>query len=1290
MTDERWTARAIVALVVIVNAAALAPEIDIGRVNLNDSVFHFTIVDRLVQQIGAGRSPLEFWMPEWTFGYPVMRGYQPLGHWLVAAAHFGTFAQFPLDALFSFVRWALLALFPLSAYAACRWLPMPPLTAAAVAMLSPLVASPNLYGLEYGSYVWRGNGLYTQLIAMHLFVLAIGAGCRAIRQGRTVWAAGLLLALTFLGHFIYGYMAAATLILVAALPSHDSSWPRRFTRLAWIAVLSVGVTAFQLLPIVTDGAFINRSRWEPVWKWDSFGITEVLSLTATGNLLDAGRLPVLSVLALIGAIHAWRRVRERDVDAFTYLFTLGGAAVWLFLFAGRTSWGPLYKALGLSDAAQLHRFIGGAQWFLVILAGIGLARLWKLPFDRRWSLPLVSAVVLTILFVGPAVAERTRFLNEGEQWGRENLAAYDAHRESIRQTIATVRSRGGRVYPGLAASWGAQLRVGYVPFYAFLSEAHVPAVAFLYHAMALPADVMVRFDERRPDHYRLFDIRSVVAEPARSLPGFLRDSGSAGPFRILEAPPSGAFTLVQVPRSVYVDRRTFYDVNDAWLQSAWPTADAHLALDYERALPVLPRPRLADLAPLAQAPPAVACGSVVTQSGANELYRAEFDVTADCAALFKMTFHPNWRATVDGQKRDTIMLSPGFVGVPLPRGRHVVEMRYEAGAARPILLFLALPFFIGGVILERKGLLRRIEERSAAVQLPRSETLPYAFLVVALTLPVAAPFLGSAQPNGHDALQYLPRVTEFHENIRHGILLPRWAPDLGSGQGQPIFLLNPPLFYYLTELFHLFGLQFVGAMNAACVLLIFASAASMFLLGRWFFGPAGGALAAIAYVYAPYFLVDLYVRTAFSEFSAFPLYPLVIYGLARHAHDGRRKHLVLAAVSYAAIWFAHSPAALLFSPLAGAFLLFTAWRARSIRLLLWQSAALTLGALLAASVWLPSLVEAKYAHAERLTEGPLRYMNHYVWPAQFFATGWGYGPSVPGNQDGMPFSLGWPQLLVAAIAAILIWREGSARWKQWILFFGGATFVLCFLMTARAHALWDAIPQLQYVAFPWRLLASACFCLALLAAAVVPAMQRLDPRLRRAAYAIVIVALVLPALPHAKPASYLSLDPALWTPQQIAIRGAVAGTFETFEPRWVRERPVYTGGVVHVRRGTCTPSVQSRTPTRLVASVTATTDCELELPIAYFPGWRVTVDGVPAPWSEPSASGGIRLTVAPGSHALEAEFVRTPVRWVADLTSLIALVILALSSLMSRRRAADGPAAPVEVTAALPRRGRKR
>jgi uncharacterized membrane protein YfhO len=44
-----------------------------------------------------------------------------------------------------------------------------------------------------------------------------------------------------------------------------------------------------------------------------------------------------------------------------------------------------------------------------------------------------------------------------------------------------------------------------------------------------------------------------------------------------------------------------------------------------------------------------------------------------------MTWHPNWKASLDGPPRETVMLSPGFVGVPVPAGRHTLVFRYDPG-----------------------------------------------------------------------------------------------------------------------------------------------------------------------------------------------------------------------------------------------------------------------------------------------------------------------------------------------------------------------------------------------------------------------------------------------------------------------------------------------------------------------------------------------------------------------------------------------------------------------------------
>lgn len=1141
----------------------LVAELTIGRADLNDSAFHVATAGAIVERVTHGQSALDFWMPQWSFGYPVLRVYQPLGAWLLALAQIATGQHFPLVATFAFLKWFLISIFPLTVYAACRLMSLDDLSAAAAALVSPLISSPNLFGLDWASYLWRGNGLYTQLVAMHLFVLAIGFGVRAIRSGRGSTLAGLFIALTILAHLIYGYMAAATIVLAAVME-------RRGNRLLWIGGVAFGLNAFQLLPMMFDAAYINHSRWEPSWKWQSFGLLRVLELLLTGQIVG----PVIALFAAIGAWYATREKSER--------FFVAAAALWLFLFCGPVTWGPLFKILGIGDQVQTHRFVGGAQWFLIVLGGIGLGRLWS-----RNAVWIVASCVL-LLF---PIAGRIRYAADNANWGRANLVAYERNRADIERTIALLKTRGGRTYPGLAATWGNRFKIGYVPFHAFLSRERIPAIAFLYHAMALPADIMVRFDERRPDHFRLFDIRTVLADAGRPLPQFLNPIARFGSLRVLGAPPSSNVELVNVRYSIYADRRNFYDVNDAWLQSAWPAAREHLLIDYESTKAKLPR--LPRIEMLASPPP--------PQKGGQSY------------ALLKSTFHPGWRATVDGRPAEVVMLTPGFAAVKVSPGRHVIQFRYDHGAAKPILLALAIPFLIGSFVVEKK-------------QLP---PLPFSiarFLPLLLIVPVIAPLLGDFATSGHDALEYVPRLAEFHENIRHGILVPRWAPDLSSGQGQPLFLFNPPLFYYVAEIWYAIGFGLARAINLAVATFIIASAASMFLLARYWFGRPAAWLATVAYIYAPYFLVDVYVRAAFAELSAFPFYPLALYGFSRHAEERRTRDLAIGCVAYAGVWFAHTPSAVLFSPILGVFLICVAWRKRSWTLFATHAAAVVLALGLAAAIWLPAVAEAQYTNAKRLTEGPLRYSNHFVHPHQFLSLRWGYGFSVPGDQDGMPFTLGWAHLLVAT-AVLFVWPRGGLKLAATLL------ILICFLMTPAAHFIWDALPQLQYVVYPWRLLAMAALCLALMIGAA------------RSNIPLLIAIIMLANLAHARPATYLSIDPLQWTPRQIAERGAVAATFDTFEPRWVQTRPAVVRSVM-------------TSPQQFTATIELTRSADVDLPIAFFPGWLVTIDGANAAPVPPGPMGRIRLRVGAGRHRIDARFVRTPVRAFADATSLFALMTL--------------------------------
>ena len=67
--------------------------------------------------------------------------------------------------------------------------------------------------------------------------------------------------------------------------------------------------------------------------------------------------------------------------------------------------------------------------------------------------------------------------------------------------------------------------------------------------------------------------------------------------------------------------------------------------------------------------------------------------------VLKTTYHPNWRVTVDGRSTPAYMVSPVYIALDLPAGRHTVVARYlmaprkwQLLVAGMIVLLLAIVF----------------------------------------------------------------------------------------------------------------------------------------------------------------------------------------------------------------------------------------------------------------------------------------------------------------------------------------------------------------------------------------------------------------------------------------------------------------------------------------------------------------------------------------------------------------------------------------------------------------------
>jgi hypothetical protein len=612
-------------------------------------------------------------------------------------------------------------------------------------------------------------------------------------------------------------------------------------------------------------------------------------------------------------------------------------------------------------------------------------------------------------------------------------------------------------------------------------------------------------------------------------------------------------------------------------------------------------------------------------------------------------------------------------------------MRYEPESWKAAVGFTGLVVVLLLIATERRGWLARVAAwapRWALPEVARRRLLVAAGLLL-LALPVCLPLFTGSVLFGHDAFAYFPRLVELHQNIIHGVLVPRWAPDLGRGTGQPLFLFHPPAIYYFGELWHLIGFDFVTAMNLACVAVVLLAAPGMFLLARLYFGNAGGWLGAAAYLYVPYFAVDLYVRSAMEEFAGFAFFAFALYGFGAYARHRQTRHWLLGAAAYAGVMFCHFPAALLFTPLLLGFLALTAWMEKSWSVLWRQACGFLLGLGLSAFIWAPALAARQYAAMNRAVEGSGRYSNHFVYLHQLFYSPWGYGLSVPGPGDGMSFSLGWSHLLVAIVVWIWISRNPQSGDRRLFRFFGIAAVVLCILMLQDALWFWEQMPLLQNVQLPWRLLGPVAICLALL---IAPLGRLLDraPRWRAAGMAAAMAAamalLIVPNLSHLHPKQLVDVDLTFWTPEQLSLRGFETTTMAEITPRWMAGLPAYTPAAATVLSGDAEIRWPARTPFAWSSPVSAKVPSTIEMNTAWFPGWEVRVDGQLVPAGPGTPSGLIVFQVPAGAHLVEVRYGRTAAEKVAAGISLAALLLALGLAGMAARKAPGCPSTMLQAT----------
>ncbi|MEK7092150.1 MAG: 6-pyruvoyl-tetrahydropterin synthase-related protein [Patescibacteria group bacterium] len=542
------------------------------------------------------------------------------------------------------------------------------------------------------------------------------------------------------------------------------------------------------------------------------------------------------------------------------------------------------------------------------------------------------------------------------------------------------------------------------------------------------------------------------------------------------------------------------------------------------------------------------------------------------------------------------------------------------------------------------------------------------FAVFSLTSSGYFPMHDDTQPS---------RVYQMQKSLSEGQFPVRWVGDLGYGYGYPIFNFYAPLPYYIGAVFSFFTVDVIFATKLMIIVGMLLSGFAMYLLGAEVFGKYAGLTTAVAYVYAPYHAVDLYVRGDVSEFWAYAFVPLVFYSLWKIFHTQKRFFILLGSISYAGLILSHNLSALMVSPFIIVFLLVLSFLPRGVKkkiIVRKMIIAFVGGLILSAFYWVPVFFEMQYTNVLSQLGGGADFRNHFACLSQLWNSPWGFGGSIPGCIDGLSFKIGKIHLLISVISIflslLLILRRMSdlafvLNPKGILFLFSAISFLLSiFLMLDWSRPIWEYFPTMAFFQYPWRFLFLVSFFSSLLIGFFVWLVGKSiletfhSPQLIFGLFAISVTGLVFVSnYALFQPQTMQVKSPQDYTSES-ALKWNISKISDEYLPRHF-EKPreknevvsdvfIPSGGLSQITQGVNNTLYSS-------AGVQSKSTGDVLIRKAYFPAWNVFVDGQKKYVT--ITSKGMMVRLEEGKHLVELKFVSTFIEKLSNGISLVGLLI---------------------------------
>jgi|GEM_PF-2866586 len=556
----------------------------------------------------------------------------------------------------------------------------------------------------------------------------------------------------------------------------------------------------------------------------------------------------------------------------------------------------------------------------------------------------------------------------------------------------------------------------------------------------------------------------------------------------------------------------------------------------------------------------------------------------------------------------------------------------------------------------------------------KNDSLIFILLIIIVGIIASRSLFLSGFYSSHDGVSHVIRLVKFHEGLIDGQIIPRWSKGLAFGLGSPVLLFYGQLPYLVGLIPKLIGFSYSSSIEIIFGLSIIVSGITFYLWAKEVTNKNSALIGSILYIYAPYRFLDIYVRGAYPESFAFIFPPLMLLSLYKIFYKSEKKGFILGVFSISGIMLSHNVMSLFFIPVYVLYALGLFIVKKDKKKLSVAGISLLFSLLITSFYWLPAFFEKKLVNLNNLdiSDG---FKSNFVGLKDIVYSKWAWGPL--GSTSPMSLQIGLVQqglvILSFIVLIILLLRKKknievlikfvrkiglniSSRVERLdLMHFSLFLFLFTisvFLILNKSDLLWNTIPLLSFVLYPWRFLAITVFSAAILSTFV---FKYLRPK--TIYYLLVVFTLFYVNRNYSQLVGRIYENDTYYQNYQ-----DTADMWGEFLPKTVdlnivkkcKEEKCSFERVIVLEE--IDYKIKKENSNRFSLEYVNSNDFVATVNIYYFPGWKAYLDESLYDQIKVNEIGTMDINLPKGYHNLDLSFENTTIRNISLVVSLVGLI----------------------------------